>query len=223
MVLKDKYDVIIVGGGISGCICASKIKNKTVLIVEANDKLMKKIYATGNGRCNLTNKLIDINKYNTDQIEKVDYIYNKYNNNSFIDYLKKLGLYTIDIDGWLYPKNLQSTSVIETLKKGLKDVEIILNTEVLNVGNNYIELATKKILAKNIVLATGSIASNINRIKTNPYKLVKSNVEYPMPSLCALISSKKYFKRIKWRKGKFYSNSIYRWEVYKKRKRANTV
>ena len=62
-----KYDVVIIGGGASGVIAALKIKklsNKSVCILEQNDKLLKKILKTGNGKCNIFNKNINGSFYN---------------------------------------------------------------------------------------------------------------------------------------------------------------
>ena len=52
------YDLCIIGGGMSGIICAitAAQRGKKVIILEKNDKLGKKIYATGNGRCNISNR-----------------------------------------------------------------------------------------------------------------------------------------------------------------------
>ena len=49
------YNVIIIGAGASGCMCALTTKNKSVAIIDCGKSLAKKIMVTGNGRCNLTN------------------------------------------------------------------------------------------------------------------------------------------------------------------------
>ena len=60
-----KYDVIIVGAGASGMMAAITAAghHKKVLLLERMDKLGKKILATGNGRCNLSNAYMDENCY----------------------------------------------------------------------------------------------------------------------------------------------------------------
>ena len=60
-----KYDVIIVGAGASGMMAAitAASHHKKVLLLERMDKLGKKILATGNGRCNLSNAYMDENCY----------------------------------------------------------------------------------------------------------------------------------------------------------------
>ena len=48
--------IVIIGGGASGMLASSMIsKNNKVILVEKNEKLGKKLYITGKGRCNVTN------------------------------------------------------------------------------------------------------------------------------------------------------------------------
>ena len=59
------YDVIIIGGGAGGLFLASQLPTALkVAIVESNDRVGKKLLATGNGKCNLTNLDMNIVHYN---------------------------------------------------------------------------------------------------------------------------------------------------------------
>ena len=58
------YNVIIIGGGASGCMCALTTKNKSVAIIDCGKTIAKKIMVTGNGRCNLTNMEASSKFYN---------------------------------------------------------------------------------------------------------------------------------------------------------------
>ena len=57
MLQNDTYDVCVVGGGASGMMAAyfSALDGKKTAIFEKNEKLGKKLYITGKGRCNFTN------------------------------------------------------------------------------------------------------------------------------------------------------------------------
>jgi len=70
--IKNKL-VIIIGGGSSGLISAiiAAIKGYNVLILEYNDKPAKKIAATGNGKCNISNLLMDENYFRSDNLDFV--------------------------------------------------------------------------------------------------------------------------------------------------------
>ena len=52
----EKYEVIIIGAGASGLMCALNT-SKPTLLIEANDRVGKKILATGNGKCNISNNV----------------------------------------------------------------------------------------------------------------------------------------------------------------------
>lgn len=199
MGLKDEYEVIIIGGGISGSILATKLKNRSVLIIEANNRLMNKIYATGNGRCNLTNVNISIENYNSDSIKLVDYIISKYDNKSFLGYLEKCGIYTRDIDGYIYPMNFEASTVVEGIKGNINS-DILFQEEVdkIDIGDDFTVSTTKKkkIKAKTLVLAAGSLASKFNNISKNPIELLNIPYVSQLPCLCEVKSNKKYLKNL---------------------------
>tara|TARA_B110000240_G_C13385025_1_gene404277 strand:+ start:41 stop:247 length:207 start_codon:yes stop_codon:yes gene_type:complete len=60
-----KYDVIIIGAGAAGLMCAAEAlkRNRSVLIIEKANKAGKKILISGGGRCNFTNLNIDPQAY----------------------------------------------------------------------------------------------------------------------------------------------------------------
>ena len=55
--MKTNYDVIVIGGGASGILASifSARNGKNTLVLDHNEKLGKKLYITGKGKCNLTN------------------------------------------------------------------------------------------------------------------------------------------------------------------------
>ena len=155
----------IIGGGASAMILASKLENFDVTILERNNKLGKKLLLTGNGKCNYTN--LDFNdlkcKYNNDFAIKA---YNKYNNLSFIDYFKELGIVPkVEIHKgvhYVYPNSNKSTSVYYCLFDKIVNnkIEILYNKLVSDVrfdGKvfNIICANKEKFKFDKIVLATG--------------------------------------------------------------------
>ncbi len=72
------YDVIIIGGGAAGLACATRLnksgKNLKIALIEAGDRLGKKLAATGNGQGNVSNKELTAEHYhggNVDLVEKI--------------------------------------------------------------------------------------------------------------------------------------------------------
>ena len=54
--MDKTYDIIIIGAGASGIFAATQIdKNKSILIIDANEKKLRKLLISGGGRCNFTN------------------------------------------------------------------------------------------------------------------------------------------------------------------------
>ncbi|MDU2995624.1 MAG: NAD(P)/FAD-dependent oxidoreductase, partial [Clostridium sp.] len=127
------HDIIIVGGGASGLMAAiiAKDLGKDVAIIEATDRIGKKILTTGNGRCNISNSKISF-PYDT---------YHSSNKDFYIDCLDQLsveetrnlflsiGLPIVELEkGKLYPASLQASSVVDLLRLSIEEKEIPLFT-----------------------------------------------------------------------------------------------
>ena len=98
-----KKKMIIIGGGISGIylsILLKKYLDIDVVVLEANDKPLKKLLATGNGRCNLSNKDLDKSHYDGEIKPWVSDIIHHFD---IVEALKNIGLYTKYMGNLLYP------------------------------------------------------------------------------------------------------------------------
>ena len=130
-------NVAIIGGGASGVLAALRIKqnnpNIDVTIFEKNNKILKKVAATGNGRCNLSNEEIDASKYQNPTI--IDEILAAGYKNQMLDFFHNLGLFTTIEEGRIYPKSNQASTVVELLSKELfyKKVNVVLNKEINDI------------------------------------------------------------------------------------------
>ncbi len=135
------YDLLIIGGGSSGISCYLKYRkknpNKNVLIVESNNELLKKLSATGNGKCNFTNLNLNHSKYNNGEYFK-DLLDN--NLNKILDWFKELGIeYFSDIEGRFYPYSNSAKTVKYIMESNINKDDYILNQKVTNIiKNNYI-------------------------------------------------------------------------------------
>ena len=173
---NKKVDVVIIGGGASGLMCASLIDNKTVLILEKADRVGKKILATGNGRCNLTNTAIDLKKYNTSLVKPY---FDRYAVKETLDYFNLLGLMTYsDSEGRVYPTSDSASSVLDVMRLAIEaknNVSIDCGVNVCNIdytnGSYIIDTGDKIIEAKELVLSVGSINGEAYLKQLNvPYK-----------------------------------------------------
>ncbi len=111
--------VAIVGGGASGFAAAITVAragvNFQVTIYERLQKPLKKILATGNGRCNLSNAHLHPNDYFGD-VAFAEYALTRFSPQSNIDFFASVGLLTKTEEmGRVYPLSGQAASVREAL------------------------------------------------------------------------------------------------------------
>ena len=161
-------NVVIVGGGASGIMCAlhlSKLSsNFNITILEKQDRIGKKILVTGNGKCNLTNKYITKNNYN--HPEFIDSLLNKFSFEECQKYFSKLGLlFQTDDVGRSYPYSESAKAFLDLLMYHLEKgkVNIKTNCEVIDVvpacKGYLVKTNDKEYFADVIVFASGGQAS----------------------------------------------------------------
>ncbi|MGN0464723.1 MAG: NAD(P)/FAD-dependent oxidoreductase, partial [Lachnospiraceae bacterium] len=203
------YDKIIIGAGASGMVAAieSKKAGQKVLILERMEKVGKKIFATGNGKCNMTNLYWSKKCYRSDQIDFVCDRIKQFGPYDTISFFRNLGLITMEKNGYVYPNSQQAMTVVETLlyKMESMGVEIEVNTEVKELKKEgelfYIEAEQiekgekinrkkKSYLAKSVVLASGGKASEKLGSNGSGYELAKSFGHRIIPVVPALTALK---------------------------------
>ncbi len=121
--MRSDYRVAIIGGGASGLLCAvellkgdKSLKGTDVAIFEKNDRVGKKLIATGNGQGNLSNINLKEKFYHGDK-NFIKAIFSKTEFSSISDYFSSLGIPLFPAkDGKLYPLSKQASSVLDTLR-----------------------------------------------------------------------------------------------------------
>lgn len=156
------YDIIILGGGASACVCAITCKgNKNILIIDKLSKLGKKLMATGNGRCNLSNlNLFPSKLYYNQNIN--DYL-SRFDTNSTLNLFNNLGLLTYsDEEGRVYPFSNSAKSVIDVLNNAINkksNISISLENciEKIEKSEDFFKITTQKeeFSCNKLVIATG--------------------------------------------------------------------
>ncbi len=184
------YDAVIIGGGASGIFVAINArKNAKIAIIEQSDRLGKKILATGNGRCNITNMNLNSSYYNDTNVERY---FNQINNAQTIELFAKMGLEIYaDEEGRCYPLSNSANSVLDTLLLQLHqrgNIDILYNSSVAEVskvdGVFHIVLSNGKTIdARKVVIATGGNSGSM---------LDKFDIKYNnfRPSLVSLKSAR---------------------------------
>ena len=161
-------DICVLGAGASGmvaAICAARRGNK-VTIIEHMSKVGKKIYATGNGKCNYTNTVYEYDSYRGEDLRIVDCVLKKFSYVETMDFFEELGVLPKNKNGYIYPYSEQASSIVDVLVMELEKlgVEIRLEEKVTDIefhNKKYIIVTDKnKYRFTNIIVAMGGKASS---------------------------------------------------------------
>ncbi len=104
----------------------------SVTIYERNDRLGKKILATGNGKCNLGNQSLSIEDYHSDNPALVAQCLEQFGTRETVDFFHSLGLMIKEKNGYLYPKSEQASSVLDVLRMAVEryGVKVVYEAKV---------------------------------------------------------------------------------------------
>lgn len=167
-------DIAVIGGGASGIACGisaaetykANHKKVRIAIIEKGPRVGKKLLATGNGRCNLTNLHCSTEQYHGSFQKGIAYLLAQYPPQFIIEWFARLGLYCkADGTGRVYPYCKQATAVLDVLRLQLANCNIqeLCDTAVTNItaGKNgfTIHCGNKIITAEKVVIAAGGKAS----------------------------------------------------------------
>lgn len=219
--------VIVVGGGAAGmmaAIRAAELGNK-VLLLEKNEKLGKKIYITGKGRCNLTNAC-DTEELFGNVPRNARFLYSAFytfSNWQTIAFFEENGLKTKTERGErVFPVSDHSSDVIATLKRRLEKegVEVRLHTEVaeLLVGVakqvRGVRLSDgRELTADRVIIATGGVSYPATGSTGDGYRFAKElghTVTRCIPSLVPFEAAEDWVPKLQGLSLKNISVSIYK-------------
>ena len=192
--------VVVVGGGAAGLVAAinSARNGAYTVVLEKNDRVGKKILATGNGRCNYTNVNAKADDYNSDF---VSFAMNKFSPQNIIDFFEEIGIIPkIEDEGRVYPMSCQASSVLDVLRAEAQRLGVYLKTDFLvkeinrkDGGFNILSSSNEKIYADKVILSTGGLASPKSGSDGAGFKILKNfghTVTELKPSLCPLLTDK---------------------------------
>lgn len=163
--------ILVVGGGAAGMMAAvtAARNGKKVRLIEKNEKLGKKLFITGKGRCNITNAA-DIEDLFSAVVSNPKFLYSSFysmTNDQVIDFFEELGVKTkVERGGRVFPESDHSSDVIRALEQEMKrlGVEIRLRAEAEEIlaedGRvTGVRLSSgKELHADAVIIATGGIS-----------------------------------------------------------------
>ncbi|MDE5616460.1 MAG: NAD(P)/FAD-dependent oxidoreductase [Clostridia bacterium] len=200
--------VIVVGGGASGMMCASLLSQGgvDVTLIEKNEKLGKKLFITGKGRCNVTNDC-DKQTFFSNIVNNAKFMYSAINGftpqdtmNFFSDNRLEL---KVERGNRVFPLSDKSSDVIKCFEKILarNNVDIRINTKVKQIltdGNRAIGVLTDtgiEIYSDSVVIATGGISYSSTGSTGDGYVWAKQlghNVVELRPALAPILLKEQY-------------------------------
>jgi predicted Rossmann fold flavoprotein len=195
-VSKEKK-VAIIGGGASGLLCAIFCAKKSIHvdIFEQNSKCAKKILASGNGRCNITNTKLSSNDYFSQNPHFADYALKEFGFSEFEKFCQNIGL-LLDAkgDGRVYPLSNEAKSVASLLIAHAKNLGVTFHTDtkitdIKKLFNDY----------DSVVVATGSEAASQLGGNSDGYNFAMEfghNIIPTYPSLVQLHLNSKIVKKM---------------------------
>lgn len=200
-------DVLVAGGGASGMMAAITAARggSRVLVVEKKNRPGKKLLATGNGRCNYTNRVQAAECYRSRCIDKAWEIIRSFDEKETVAWFREIGILPGERRGYLYPSSFQAAAVQHSLEREMARLGIELHREetVQSVekwqgrnGTGYVAVSDAgKYLARNVIICTGGRAAPCHGSTGDGYRIVQpfSLAMVPVyPALCSLVAEKAY-------------------------------
>lgn len=204
--------IAVIGGGASGliaAIAAAENKNNQITVYESGDRVGRKILATGNGRCNMTNIHADVENYHGKNPKFILGARNKFWINETLDFFSDLGIEAnVEEDGKVYPYSNQASAVLDVLRfkiDELDNIKIINSFEVKSVSKvkecfNVISFDGRKEKANKVIVATGGKAAPNLGSKGVGYEILKSfghRITTLSPSLVQIKTETDVVKKLK--------------------------
>ncbi|ROR22372.1 hypothetical protein EDD66_11557 [Mobilisporobacter senegalensis] len=179
--------VLVAGGGPAGMIAAiyAARAGHEVILFEKNEKLGKKLYITGKGRCNITNAC-DIQDLFDNVISNSKFLYSSfysYNNFDVIDFFKEIGLETkIERGNRVFPVSDKSSDVISALSQELRKQNVMIEyksevTDIIIKNKSFHGIKVngdkKEILGDKVIIATGGLSYKVTGSTGDGFRFAK--------------------------------------------------
>lgn len=210
---EDKcFDLIVIGGGASGMSASIAYQQavseasgslSNVLIIEKNDRVGKKVLATGNGRCNLSNRDMSILHFHSHRQDFPDEVLKRVGQLDTLSFMENLGVLTVAEGDKLFPMSKQASSVVDAFRFALSEyqIEVALSAQVDDI--RFVEAVGSKKLFRislvdgrryfgnRVIVACGGACAPSLGTTGDGYRLLSSlghKVYAPKPSIVQILT-----------------------------------
>ena len=210
MKMSNKLNIAVIGGGASGLFAAISAKNENtdVTIYEKEKRVGRKILATGNGRCNMTNTTASYNDYHSLDIKFIYPTIERFWVDQTLDFFENIGiLWKEEDDGKVYPYSDTASAVLDVLRQKLEKSGVITECEfgvkkIKKQNNQFIieDKNGKRKRADRVIIATGGMAGAQLGSDGSGYKILEGfghKITKLYPSLVQIRTETDTVKKLK--------------------------
>lgn len=199
--------IVIIGGGISGFTAAinAKTNNNEVIILEGQDKPLKKLLITGNGKCNYFNEEFIFSKYHSFNEELLKNIISLENKNKILTFFKSIGIIPRIKENYYYPYSNQAISVKNSFLKEIenKNIKLKLNSYVKDIkkeNDKFLVYYNNNVLVcDELIISTGGKSYPKTGSDGSGYNLSKKlghTINKTLPALVGLKCKEPFLKKL---------------------------
>ena len=212
-----KHTIIIIGAGASGVLCAILLKQAGLdcALVDSQDRILKKLLTTGNGRCNLSNANLihctDFTPYFSTSDPDFDWgPLKQFGVQQTLELFTSLGLPTRTLEeGKIYPMSLQASSVSDLLRLRLEELQVPIYAKArvksIRVKTGFqLSAGEEEFRSDYLVFASGGQAMPASGSDGSAYKLIRElghEIIKPLPALVQLTTDFKQLRALSGVKG----------------------
>jgi predicted Rossmann fold flavoprotein len=202
IMIKEKYDVIIVGAGAAGMMSAIEAgkRGRKVLLVDHSKKIGEKIRISGGGRCNFTNIHTEANKFISQNPKFVISALNQYTQNDFINLIKKHNIKFHEKKlGQLFCDE-SAQQIVDLLLLECENANVVLKKEIMitDIGKKaeqyFITTNSNQYYSDSLIIATGGLSIPKIGASNFGYEVAKKfnlDIIETLPALVPLTFSEK--------------------------------
>ncbi len=205
---SSKNNIAIIGAGASGLFVSIVLARAgySVSVFEKNSKLGRKVLATGNGKCNVSNENITTENYHSANISFIEHTIHTFGFDEFKSFFENLGIELMSKEnGRVYPLTQQSSTIVDVLVHEAKylGVNFFTKTNIEKINTKKNKLLVKYDLIETsfskVIIATGSAAMKKLGSSDIGYKIASSfghKIIKPFASLVQLESDNQEIKKL---------------------------
>jgi predicted Rossmann fold flavoprotein len=202
----------IIGGGASGMTAAISAARKgaQVIILEGGDRIGKKILATGNGKCNFTNKKMDNTCFRSNTMADISPFLQQFGVKDTLAFFESLHMLYKDKNGYYYPASEQASSLLDVLRFEIEacadQIQVLTGYKARTLtyqknGTVKVQCGTENFVFDRVIVACGSKASPKTGSDGSGYQLLRSlkngcQITEIVPALVQLRCKEDYLKAV---------------------------